>query len=80
MILIDWRDGAVLIVDGEVANPEPSAAVQRALRRPATVQRSVELPDGGTEEILVRLKPGEPGHVKAAMMALPGARLMLDDD
>jgi hypothetical protein len=81
MIVVEWRDGKAVILDGGELSTMPESTrdrVARVLKLPASVQRSFEIPDGGIEERLVKIAPGEPGHARAALLSLPDAALVVD--
>lgn len=80
MIVVQWARGVVAIDGGISAMPpDTQGAVERVLSRPARVQRSAELPEGGIEDQLVLVDPGEPGHARAALLTLPDARVVVED-
>lgn len=78
--LIEWRDGALVVV------PESQReAVEAVLSQPVEVIRSVDrmgpgdVPEAIVEQI-VRLEPGTPEHVVRALLSLPGGFLLDGDD
>lgn len=84
MIIAEW-EGATIVVS-EVGEPEPTVSdpvvlrvVERMLEAPAPVQTAEHLEDGTIVEQTIPLKPGQPGHVRAALRRLAGIEILADD-
>jgi hypothetical protein len=81
MLIAEW-EGASIVVDQEQAS-SPDPATQRVLdgllSRPADKAAGFELEDGTMEDGAVTLKPGQPGHARAAVRQLRGLVIVVDD-
>lgn len=81
-MIVEWQNGSIAIDDEQIvaASDDATRAVfEGVLREPADMLTG-ELDDAGTiTEGTVRLRPGEPGHARAAVHRLAGARIVTDD-
>jgi hypothetical protein len=81
MIVAVW-EGASILIDGDrvIANDETvQKVVESLLAEPALKASSVVLEDGGIVEDQITVKPGQPGHARAALSRLAGIRFEIDD-
>lgn len=84
MIIAEW-EGATIVVS-EVGDPAPTVSdptvqrvVESMLEEPALAAAAFTLEDGTLVDDQIRLQPGQPGHVRAALRRLAGITIIGDD-